>query len=386
MVEGIRAYRVYKFFPPRCPKCMHPFSSTDDFGLWGGSGSSYADALVHQLARFPELYTATPSKWASKSFSNRFEVDFIICKHCKNVSLRIHYAWRQVRILEEAERLVNAQGFTGWHEIQVYGNAPVVDEELGFLGRLDLEMLRSQVGTARRGARAIEDPMAQGDAFAAALDPALVEFVRKSRERRVFADAHERICSLFGMLWNGLNSDCLDFLVTADVLMDDLTSYSDTDPSIDFTPAVQMYSNALEAELLAKLFVPLKESPSTPSLPDPTGDKQINRSIEFLKAFIRGTRKLTLGDMAFCIRNVGCGLRGAENNSFATFLTKRLFNLDHLCDRYDFPGRLLRYVEEYRNRAAHVSRLTKQECVSARAYLLEEPIRLLLVLEEHFHR
>jgi hypothetical protein len=90
--------------------------------------------------------------------------------------------------------------------------------------------------------------------------------------------------------------------------------------------------------------------------------------------------------MAFCIRNVGWRLRGAENNGFATFLTKGLSNLDHLCDRYDFPGRLLRYVEEYRNRAAHVSRLTKQDCVAARAYLLEEPIRLLLVLEEHFHR
>jgi hypothetical protein len=60
----------------------------------------------------------------------------------------------------------------------------------------------------------------------------------------------------------------------------------------------------------------------------------------------------------------------------------RLRNLDSFCDIDKFPGRLIEYSREYRNKSAHVGKLSKEACMAARAFLLEEPIQLLIALEK----
>jgi hypothetical protein len=187
---------------------------------------------------------------------------------------------------------------------------------------------------------------------------------------------------MFGSLWEGLASECRDFLVTAEVLKDDLVSLTETDPSIDFSPAVQMYSKALEKDLLEKLFRPFALSRYAHDFPAGIAKQDIARSIASLRSFVTGGRDLTLGDMAFCLLNLGCKIRGAEQNGFAEFLRSKFTNLDAFCGDHKFPGRLIEYAQDYRNKSAHVAKLSKDACLAARAFLLEEPIRLLILLEE----
>jgi hypothetical protein len=86
--------------------------------------------------------------------------------------------------------------------------------------------------------------------------------------------------------------------------------------------------------------------------------------------------------MAFCLLNLGCKTRSVDQNGFAEFLRTRLQDLEAFCDDHKFPGRLIEYVREYRNKSAHVAKLSKDECMAARAFLLEEPIQLLILLEK----
>jgi hypothetical protein len=70
-----------------------------------------------------------------------------------------------------------------------------------------------------------------------------------------------------------------------------------------------------------------------------------------------------------------------SGNGFASFLDRIVGDLEQFCNYEQFPGRVITYVQEFRNKSAHVARLSKDECLAARAYLIEEPIFLLVKLE-----
>jgi hypothetical protein len=106
--------------------------------------------------------------------------------------------------------------------------------------------------------------------------------------------------------------------------------------------------------------------------------------LEAIRNFVDKKRHLAFGDMAFCLLNVGCKLRNSENNGFVQFLQETFIDFDNFCDVEGIPGRVIKYSQDYRNRAAHVSRLSRDECLEARAFLLDEPIRLMLSLVESY--
>lgn len=377
-MEAVPIFLVQKFFPPRCPKCEHPFISSQDFSIYGGErGSSFLSAKIRQAELLPELFGVTqevsPGVFSS---SDKFDADFIICSHCNNITFRIQYGSRTVMTRDEAVRLVTTEGFTCWQEGAAFGNMARPRSFLSILGAADLQRLKSLVIQAKQSARG--DP----DAFASVIDPALAEIVNKVRESRNTAAARDRLSGMFGTLWEALAPECRDFLLTAEVLKDDLVSLTETDPSIDFSPAVQMYSKALEKDLLEKLFRPFASSTQAYDFPATAGKQALARSVAALQSFVTGSRELTLGDMAFCLLNLGCKMRRTEQNGFAEFLQTKVSNRDVFCDDHKFPGRLIEYAQEYRNKSAHVAKLSKDACMSARAFLLEEPIRLLILLEE----
>jgi hypothetical protein len=284
--------------------------------------------------------------------------------------------------LEEAKFLVETQGFTGWQEIEASGNMASPMAHLSMLARAELLMLQNAVVEAKHLAAAETDEAIGTDVFSAALDPALVGFVNKVRQIRASAMVRERLNGIFANLWENVSSDCKDFLVTAEVIKDELMVWAETDTALDFAPAVQMYSVALEKEILEKIFHPFRDSGSAKFLPEVTGQSSLDKSLEALKTFVSKKRNLTLGDMAFCLLNVGCKLRNSNNSGFVQFLRERLDDLDNFCDEKGIPGRIIKYSQEYRNRAAHASRLSREECLEARAFLLDEPIHLLIALVE----
>jgi hypothetical protein len=252
---------------------------------------------------------------------------------------------------------------------------------LSLLGEADFDRLRAKVTAAKQAVSSDNDDVRRADAFDGAIDPALVEFVNKHREALSSVAARERLRGIFGIHWEQLVPDCRDFLITAELLKDDLASRTETDPSIDFSPAVAMYSKALEKDLLERLFRPFVSSPSSHRIPDTGGKKDWERSRAALQGFVMGGRDLTLGDMAFSLLNIGCKMRQVTQNGFAEFLISKLADMASFCDRYAFPKRLIQYVTDYRNKAAHVAKLSKADCMAARAFLLEEPIQLLILLE-----
>lgn len=380
-MEAQTMYHVYKFFPSRCPKCEQAFRLSSDFAQWAGKGNSFVNALQNQKELFSDIFPKTETNDKTR-YSNKFDIDFIICQNCQNVTLRIDYASRQVMTLSEAEFLVEEQGFTGWQEIKAYGNMARPMALLSMLGQADLLMLQKAVVEAKHLATAETDETSGADVFSAALDPTLVEFVNKVRQVRTSTTVRERLKGIFANLWDNVSSDCKDFLVTAEVLKDELMDWAETDPALDFTPAVQMYSVALEKEIHDKIFHPFRDSTFARFLPEATGQSPLDKSSAAIKSFIDKKRNLTLGDMAFCLLNVGCRLRNSKNNGFVQFLRETLYDLDSFCDEKGIPGRTIKYSQEYRNRAAHANRLSREECLEARAFLLDEPIRLLIALVE----
>lgn len=58
--------------------------------------------------------------------------------------------------------------------------------------------------------------------------------------------------------------------------------------------------------------------------------------------------------MTFCLLNLGCAMRDAEDNAFVRYLAERFVSLQRFCDEEKWPARLRRYNEKFRNRAAHV--------------------------------
>jgi hypothetical protein len=368
---------VRKFLPPRCPKCGHAFNSLEDFAEYAGTrGSSFAEARVRQAQQTPELFgpvqETSPGVFVT---ADKFSSDFIICRHCENVTFRIEYASRQVMSREEAIRLVTAAGFTFWQEGVAFGDAVRPYSTLSILGAADLQRLLSVTTQAK------ECAFGDADAFENLLDPSLAELVNKVRESRMTEAARDGLSELLGPLWTRLIPECRDFLVTAEVLKDSFISLTDTDASIDFSPPVAMYSKALEKDLLEKLFRPFQSFGRRQSFPVAT-KKDLARSVAALESFAAGGRELTLGDMAFCLLNLGCKARSADQNGFAEFLRTRLMDLEAFCDGQKFPARLIEYVSEYRNKSAHVAKLSKDACMGARAFLLEEPIQLLILLEK----
>ncbi len=381
-MKEVAVFRVQKFYPPRCPKCLHNFASGGDFGLWLGKGTSAMTAMAQQMESFAELFSATDqSVDDARLYRNRFNADFIVCTHCYNVTMRVKYAEQQVLSQEEAERLVRSLGYQCWTKGVAIGNMARPISTLSPLGWLDLAMLQDEVNAARDSSAAEPDSWQRGDKFAKTLDPALAEWVKRFQHAKESSVAGDRLRTVFGVQWDRLGSDARDFLLTAELLTDDLCARAQDDPTLDFSAPVAVYSKALESEILTKLFVAYKDSGFANKLPE-SNDKGCARSIKALQDFTAGRRELTLGDMAFCLMNVACKLAGDDANGFSQFLRQRLSSLDSLCQDRDYPARLMRYVQEYRNHAAHVQRLSKAECLAARSMLLEEPIRLLIVLEE----
>ncbi len=381
-MKTVPIFIVTKSFPPRCPRCEHELRTQDDFAEYlGNQGTSSVDGRMRQMQRFPELFEVEGAGSGTPSAKNKFATDFIICRNCDNVTLRIEYGTQRVMTREEAEGLLN-QGFTSWTEGIAFGTQAQPMQTLSLLGLADLNRLQVAVQEGRQKASRQRRVAAAGDEFAHAVEPALVEIMHKVRAARVTHGARDRLQATFAGLWQSLGEECQGLLLTAEVLRDELSGLAETDSSIDFSAAVVAYSKALENDLLDKLFSGFRRASSVGELPSATGRAELDRSLDALQAFVEGQRSMTLGDMAFCLRNVGCRMRHVKPNGFAQYLASRLSSIDIFCDGYGFPQRLMKYVQEYRNKSAHVSRLSKDECMAARAYLLEEPVQLLVALEE----
>ena len=172
-------------------------------------------------------------------------------------------------------------------------------------------------------------------------------------------------------------------LVQAERLRRDLEDYYSGHQEGDFALAVAAYSRALEVELYARLFEPFLLVGGRFSL-STTGDPATDASVDLLGKFAAGRARLGMGQMAKVLIAAGCRLAMEPHNSFAAHLSRRLVDRETFCCGL-FPKQLQKYAQGYRNPATHVDRLSLTRCVKARAYVLEEPTRLLLAADRSEH-
>jgi hypothetical protein len=238
-----------------------------------------------------------------------------------------------------------------------------------------LRELQKAVVQARAAAADLDGDEA-GKAYARVLSPALDRAIAQMLRRAAATSVRKALEEAFGAQWAVLGRRSQELMIMAELLRSDLEEYSSIDPGFDFAVAVHAYSRTLENAVLEKLFEPLRDEGA--QLPADTADRGLNRSLAALRRLRDENASPELGTMAFCLKNVGCGMAEAPENGFAALLDRRLTNRAVFCET--FPSELLRYTEEFRNRAAHVERMTFEECTEARARLMEEPVRLLRLL------
>jgi len=199
--------------------------------------------------------------------------------------------------------------------------------------------------------------------------------------RRAAKDAaRSQLEVIFGPAWDRVGEPAKRFVIQAEVHRRDSELLADAGEEQDFSAAICAYSKALEAELSSRLFEPFRTWPDAHDLPR-VADKSQAQSVEALRKFVDG-RKLTLGQMAFVLMNVGCRLRNEEANAFSAYLQRHLTDYTGFCDDVKFPQLLDRYANEYRNKAMHTDEISSAQCIEARRFLLEEPNRLLAYLAE----
>lgn len=351
-----------------------------DFAV--GKGKSFVEALANQFELFPEMYKGVVNETLNvKGFQNKFDMDFIMCKHCQNVTLRVKYAQRQVMTSEDANNLLTNEGFTSITQSKSFGNMARPLVSLNLLAKAELVLLQNALKQAHEKAVDAVDEMQGGDIYSHEIEPILYSFMRKAHEGHVRERVYEHLHEQFNNLWEALGKQCRDFLITGEILRAELDSYNESDASIEYSPVVAMYSKALESEVHLKLFTSFKHSSFASHLPLSFNDKSFDRSLATLRGFVEGSREITLGDMGFCLLNLGCKCKTVEGNGFSMFLNDVIKDLNVFCDENQFPGKLIQYAQEYRNRAAHVGKLSREECMAARSMLLEEPIQLLITLQ-----
>jgi hypothetical protein len=98
-VEEKRLWEIEKFIPLFCPKCNRKFFKQDeDFVLFFGD--------IIKEDRIPRRTSG---------------YDIIICNHCGNYTARVWLQVRTVETVEEAELLIEQEGFTNPHQVTGYG-------------------------------------------------------------------------------------------------------------------------------------------------------------------------------------------------------------------------------------------------------------------------
>lgn len=91
---------VEKFIPLFCPRCNHKFGKQDkDFKLFFGD--------IIEESKVPRI---TPG------------YDIIVCVHCDNYTTRVWLQRKSVETLQEAELLVQKDGFTNPQEVRGFGS------------------------------------------------------------------------------------------------------------------------------------------------------------------------------------------------------------------------------------------------------------------------
>ena len=151
--------------------------------------------------------------------------------------------------------------------------------------------------------------------------------------------------------WRSLPPDAPTFLLTGDYNLH-------TPPEhMDFSSSVIPYTKAVETVLSERIFAPFR---------DGSGYAEADCNNEFLKDFMRGKKKLTLGNFMII-------LRSSRETALQTFISRtypdaaqRIFGTKGLVATLNDAGML-----DIRNKAAHDEVLSRDEAQQTRSWAMQ---------------
>ena len=328
-----------------------------------------------QFAAHTDLF---PPGLRPSSFSNPFEADFIICRSCNNVTLRLMYASATVLTREEVDFLLSS-GFNCVTEAEIFGDPKLpLGTRLSFLGEADLKRLQRLLEEARHKARG-RDEMSRSDEIAKAMNGPLSEMFHRKRTEDAHRNAEEILKNYFGQYWSLLHPGTQALLIEAEQLREAFIVSSLHGVGRDFAPAVIQYSRALESEVHSTIFVPFREYARGALVANNSTIKSALRNFDKLNEFCKKRDgNLTLGEQSYILKDIVC--ETSATNLFVKFLEGIGIGRTVICGEDGIAHRVLEFTKEFRNRAAHKGGISKEQCTGARAYLIQEPIELLKTL------
>ena len=151
--------------------------------------------------------------------------------------------------------------------------------------------------------------------------------------------------------WRSLPPDAPTFLLTGDYNLHTLPEH------MDFSSSVIPYTKAVETVLYERIFAPFR---------DVSGYAEADCSNEFLKDFMRGKKKLTLGSFMII-------LRSSRETALQTFISRLypdaaqcVFEAKGLVETLNDESML-----DIRNKVAHDEVLSRDEAQQARAWAMQ---------------
>jgi hypothetical protein len=146
--------------PSRCPRCLREFDRVDTRSTVNpGAIRPGVQGPFETAAMFPEIWTTrTDQSGRVVSYAQElpgYEVQFISCRQCENVTLSVEVDQRSFLTQEEAEALCQAEGFTFVRESSI--NPSLAAETLAHVRRAEAER-RIRPKTQGRPAQLVPNP------------------------------------------------------------------------------------------------------------------------------------------------------------------------------------------------------------------------------------
>ncbi|MBM4031374.1 MAG: hypothetical protein FJ291_06255 [Planctomycetes bacterium] len=267
-----------------------------------------------------------------------------------------------------------------------------VEAVLYRLGLNEINRVVSATARARSELRKkpeAEDPGAFFDHIIASTQPELRLAESKYAPDAGWDKATQDLVKGLGSAWEKLDENVQQFLSTGEVLLKEMERLGGG--TADYAAVVVEYSKALELQLLKAVFEPAKEAfrkggkaPADEVFQCVFTGRQLSeaeqaewqKSAAVIKRFIAEEKPLTMGEMWHVLRRLR--FEPAPAPAFAAMaggLRSSAIGKKVLTKRY--TSDLGRYLEAFRNTAAHTGAVTREKAEECRAALLGEEAGLL---------
>ncbi|HUT29710.1 MAG TPA: hypothetical protein VMX13_07960 [Sedimentisphaerales bacterium] len=202
----------------------------------------------------------------------------------------------------------------------------------------------------------------------------------------------EDIIELFGTEWDGLDDEVRRFLSTAEILLKELERLGDG--KADYAPVVIEYAKALECQIHKEFFQSFRESLRQDGLlsnetiykcdfgpipPSPSDQRSVERTIRELKMFLSEDKALTMGAMWHVLLRVRKELKPAPVLAMLIAHLRKHKKAACLLEE-QFIKDWGRFIESFRNGAAHSSSITLEQAKEGRDLVVGNPGSLLRLL------